>query len=110
MLTIILGGAGMGDLILLDKLESKAKELSSKGDWGEVALKLNKRIIKLKSKNENNEGNDITAHTRLGKCYIELDKIHEAIKIYKQALIIDKTNTIAKNQLDRLLSIVSDRL
>lgn len=89
------GCVGIGEL-RIDKLDEKAKEYADKGDWGEEALKINKRIIEL------NRRYDIVAYTRLARCYIELGKIPEAIKIYEQALIIDKNNIIAKNGIDRL--------
>ena len=79
-------------------LQSDLKNLAIKdaknGDW-QQAVTHNLQILELTPYNTN-------ALNRLGIAYIQLDKISEAKKVFKQALELDKNNKIAHKHLEKL--------
>ena len=46
--------------------------------------------------------NDVDAHNRLGKAYMEMGEYAKAKEAYEKALQLDQYNTIAKKNLQRL--------
>lgn len=80
------------DRILLDDLKEKAKELALKNNWGEEAVKVNKKIIELDSTCSG-------AYTRLAKCYVKSGDEHTAAELWEELLEFDPNNAIAVNRL-----------
>jgi hypothetical protein len=72
----------------------QAITLAMEGRWQE-ALNVNKEIIE-------NFPNDVDAHNRLGKAYMELGDYNKSRETYEKALSLDKYNTIAKKNIERL--------
>ncbi len=72
----------------------QAITLAMEGRWQE-SIEINKGIIE-------NFPNDVDAHNRLGKAYMELGDYAKAKEAYKKALQLDQYNTIAKKNLQRL--------
>jgi len=71
-----------------------AINLAMEGRWQEAAL-VNQSIIK-------NFPNDIEAHNRLGRAYMELGKYQLARQAYNRAMELDPYNAIAEKNLRRL--------
>ena len=72
----------------------QAIALAMQGQWGE-AIAVNQGLIETFP-------NDIDAHNRLGKAYMELGEYAQAEAAYGCALEIDRYNNIAKKNLRRL--------
>ncbi|MFC1951938.1 tetratricopeptide repeat protein [Chloroflexota bacterium] len=72
----------------------EAIALAMEGRWRE-AIAANRSII-------SNSPNDVNAHNRLGRAYMELGEYSQAREAYRQALEVDPYNVIAKKNLDRL--------
>jgi hypothetical protein len=72
----------------------QAITLAMEGRWQE-ALEINKGIIA-------NFPNDVDAHNRLGKAYMELGEYDQAKEAYAKALQLDQYSTIARKNLERL--------
>jgi hypothetical protein len=68
--------------------------LAMEGHWQE-AVDINKSIIE-------HFPNDVDAHNRMGKAYMELNDYTKAKEAYGKALQIDQYNSIAKKNLQRL--------
>lgn len=77
----------------MPNLAQQAISAALKGNWKE-AEKLNKEILKKKSK-------DIDALNRLARAYIELGKINKAKQASKKVLEIDPFNPIATKSLSK---------
>lgn len=78
----------------MDNLADLAVKKSLEGKWKE-ALEINLRILKENSK-------DTEALCRLAKAYLELGDFKEAQDSYQKVLRLDKLNTIAHKNLERL--------
>ncbi len=72
----------------------QAITLAMEGKWQE-SVDINKGIIE-------NFPNDVDAHNRLGKAYMELGDYAQSKAAYEKALQLDQYNTIAKKNLQRL--------
>jgi tetratricopeptide (TPR) repeat protein len=72
----------------------QAITLATQGRWQE-SIVVNKNLIE-------NFPNDIEAHNRLGKAYMELGDYAEARKAYNRALELDQYNTIARKNVERM--------
>jgi tetratricopeptide (TPR) repeat protein len=72
----------------------QAISLAMEGRWQE-SVDVNKAIIE-------NFPNDVDAHNRLGKAYMELGEYAKAKEAYEKALKLDQYNTIAKKNIQRL--------
>jgi hypothetical protein len=75
----------------------QAINLAMEGRW-EESIAVNKGIIE-------NFPNDVDAHNRLGKAYMELGQYSKARDAYNRALQLDQFNTIAKKNLARLAQL-----
>jgi tetratricopeptide (TPR) repeat protein len=73
----------------------QAIALALQGRWQESVI-LNKSII-------DNFPEDVEAHNRLGKAYMELGDYVQAKEAYNRAMQLDQYNTIAKKNLQRLV-------
>ena len=78
------------------KLSQEAIALAVQGRW-EEAIAANKAIVE-------RFPDDVAAFNRLGRAYIELGLFSEARSAYEQALAVDKGNSIASKNLERLKS------
>lgn len=78
----------------LEQLENHAVEAAVNFNW-QLAIDLNKKIIKLDKKN-------LAALLRLGFASIQLQKFDEAIKYYRKTLKIQTNNNVAKENLERI--------
>jgi hypothetical protein len=74
--------------------------LAMEGRW-EESVEINKGILK-------NFPNDVDAHNRLGKAYLELGQYALAKEAYEKAAQLDQYNTIARKNLERL-ALLSDK-
>jgi len=74
--------------------------LAMEGRWQE-SVDVNKGIIQ-------NFPNDVDAHNRLGKAYMELGDYNHAKAVYEQALHLDQYNTIAKKNIQRLTHLIEE--
>jgi tetratricopeptide (TPR) repeat protein len=82
-------------LARLKRQRSKqAIDLAMQGRWRE-AIAANKAIIE-------SFPNDVDAHNRLGKAYMELGEYSQARGAYRRAMELDPYNAIAKKNLQRL--------
>ena len=75
-------------------LETAALQAAYAGDWQQV-IKSNLQIVKEDPQN-------LAALNRLAKAHLELGHPHKAVTFYKQVLKIDRYNTIAQKNLQRL--------
>ncbi len=75
-------------------LEQKAIDAAIKFQW-EMAVELNKKIIAKEKKN-------VGAYLRAGFAYMQLKKFNEAKKFYKMALKFQSSNTVAKENLEKI--------
>lgn len=80
---------------------SLAIQAALSNNW-DKAIEINKSILK-----ENPE--DINSMNRLAFALIQMQKIDEAKKIYKKILIIDKYNSIAQKNLDKISSLSKNK-
>lgn len=72
----------------------EAVRLALEGRW-EEAVMANREIIEVSP-------GDVEAHNRLGKALAELGRNTEALEAYEQVLKLDRSNTIAQRNLQRL--------
>ena len=72
----------------------QAISLAMEGRWQE-AVEVNQALIE-------KFPNDVEAHNRLGKAYLEMGEYAQAKTIYEKALQLDQFNTIAKKNIQRL--------
>jgi tetratricopeptide (TPR) repeat protein len=72
----------------------QAIALAMEGRWQE-SVNINKGLIQYFP-------NDVDAHNRLGKAYLELGEYTQSREAYQKALQLDQYNTIAKKNLERL--------
>jgi tetratricopeptide (TPR) repeat protein len=72
----------------------QAITLAMEGRWQE-SIEVNKGIVE-------NFPNDVDAHNRLGKAYMELGEYAKSKEAYEKALQLDQYNTIAKKNIQRL--------
>ena len=75
-------------------LESQAINQALKANWPK-AIELNLKCL-------SSSPNDVDCLNRLAKAYLEAGEISKCIKALKKVLIIDKYNSIAKKNLQRL--------
>ena len=72
----------------------QAISLAMEGRWQE-SVEVNRAIIE-------KFPNDVEAHNRLGKAYLEMGEYAQAKTTYEKALKLDQYNTIAKKNIQRL--------
>lgn len=75
-------------------LQLQAIQAAKKQAWAD-AISYNEQLIEL-------DATDLSAYNRLGVAHLQLDQKAAAQRIFEQALTVDKSNTIARKQLDRL--------
>lgn len=78
----------------LSTLRRLAIQAVKDGDWNQ-AVTYNLDIF-------NQDATDVSALNRLGMAYLQLDQSKEAKSTFEQVLKIDRTNQIARKQLDRI--------
>jgi len=78
----------------------QAITLAMEGRWQE-SVDMNKGIIA-------SFPNDVDAHNRLGKAYMELGDYNQAREVYEKALHLDQFNTIAKKNIQRLTHLIEE--
>ena len=83
-----------GQVRLRRQRSKQAIALAMQGQWRE-AIVANQEII-------DSFPNDVEAHNRLGRAYMELGMYSQAKEAYGQAMELDPYNTIAKKNLQRL--------
>lgn len=83
-------------MTILSKLKTQAIAAAKVANWDE-AVEINLQILEQDEKNVN-------ALNRLGIAYLQQGKKNKARDSFKQVLEIDKTNNIAKKQLERIKS------
>jgi len=76
------------------KLSQEAIALAVQGRW-EEAVAANKAIVE-------RFADDVAAHNRLGRAYIELGLFQEAEAAYRKTLEVDPGNSIASKNIERL--------
>jgi len=76
----------------LAKLRKQAESLARAGNWGQVALEINKKMLEI-------DEHASDALTRLGRCHQEDGNFICAYEMYNQALVSDPSNTVARNKL-----------
>lgn len=75
-------------------LESQAVDAAIKSQWQD-AIRFNKKILDL-------DKNNLPAYLRLGFSYLQSHQLPEAKKHYGKALKLQPTNTVAKENIDRI--------
>jgi len=98
--------------MMFDLVEEKARlrrqkseeaiALAMKGRWKE-AIAVNQSIIEVVP-------TDIDAFNRLGKAYMELGEFAKAKEAYNNTLELDKNNSIAKKNLNRILQLEESKV
>lgn len=83
-------------MITLSKLRIQAIAAAKNSDW-QAAIDSNQEILA-------EDPNDVNALNRLGLAYLQLGKAKDAKEVFKKTIELDKTNNIAKKQLDRISS------
>lgn len=83
-------------MITIAKLRQQAINAAKNNDWNQ-AVETNLMILDQTPK-------DVNTLNRLGLAYMQLGETKKAKDSFKQSVEIDKTNTIAKKQLDRINS------
>ena len=83
-----------GQVRLRRQRSKQAIALAMQGRWRE-AIAINQEII-------DSFPNDVEAHNRLGRAYMELGMYSQAKEAYGRAMELDPYNTIAKKNLQRL--------
>lgn len=78
----------------------QAITLAMEGRWQE-SVEVNKGIIA-------SFPNDVDAHNRLGKAYMELGDYTQAREVYEKGLQLDQYNTIAKKNIQRLTHLIEE--
>lgn len=81
-------------MITLSKLRAQAITAAKNGNWPS-AVETNEQILR-------ETPTDINALNRLGLAYLQLGDSKQATDCFKQTLQLDKTNNIAKKQLERI--------
>lgn len=76
------------------QLAERAIHLAMSNEWGQ-AVEVNRRLVE-------EFDPDAAAWNRLGKAYVQLERITEAYAAYEATLKLDPTNTIAQRQRTRL--------
>lgn len=85
-----------------EPLEEKAIAAALSGNW-KLAVKINKQII-------SSYPADVDAHLRFGFASLQQGEVKMAEKAYRQALKIQPTNQIAKNNLEKIRILKKKRL
>lgn len=80
----------------VSKLQALAIAAAKSGDW-QKAVELNQEILTTAPQ-------DVSALNRLGMALLQTGEPKQAKEAFSQVLAIDKTNSIAKKQLDRIKS------
>ncbi len=78
------------------QLRKQAITAAKNQEWSE-AVRINTQLLELNSQ-------DVQALNRLGVAYIQLSDKKQAVSTFEKSLEIDKTNIIAKKNLDKLKS------
>lgn len=81
--------------MIIEDIEKQAIQAAIKGNW-QKAVDINRQLIKEDSQN-------IAALNRLARAYWELGKTEQAQKTYRKVLTLDPYNSIATNNLQRLV-------
>ena len=89
-----------GQVRLRRQYSKQAIALAMQGRWRE-AIVTNQKII-------DSFPNDVEAHNRLGRAYLELGIYSQAKEAYGRAIELDPYNTIAKKNLQRLSHLVEE--
>jgi hypothetical protein len=76
-------------------LENRAVELARRGEWGEAAELLNRRLLELAPSNS-------AAYTRLARCLQERGDAGGAEVLYRRVMEFDPANLIASKNLRRI--------
>lgn len=91
------------DAVRLKRQHSdQAISLALESRW-EEAVSLNRQILETTP-------NDLETWNRLGKAQLELGRFREARESYSRSLELDKTNTIARRNLDRLANVKEEEV
>jgi tetratricopeptide (TPR) repeat protein len=85
----------------IKQIQEQALAAAVKGQWTQ-AIEKNKELIAANPK-------DITSFLRLGYAYLQSGNLTEAKKAYNRALEIQPVNQIARNNLDKIKIIGSDK-
>ena len=83
-------------MITLAKLRQQAINAAKNSNWDQ-AVETNQQILEQTPQ-------DVTALNRLGLAYLQLGDSKKAKQSFQESIKIDKTNTIAKKQLERITS------
>lgn len=83
-------------MITLSKLRVQAIAAAKNSSWSE-AIETNEQILQ-------ETPDDVNTLNRLGLAYLQVGDTKKAKECFKKTLVIDKTNNIAKKQLDRINS------
>ena len=83
----------------IDQLENQAVNAAITYNW-QLAIDLNKKVIKLDKKN-------LSAYLRLGFATLQLQNYDESINYYRKALKIQPNNNVAKENIDRITILKS---
>lgn len=83
-------------MITISKLRNQAINAAKVSNW-QVAAEANEQILQ-------QTPNDVSTLNRLGLAYLQLNEKKKAKECFQQALSLDKTNNIAKRQLERISS------
>jgi tetratricopeptide (TPR) repeat protein len=81
--------------VTLADLERRALELVKRGDFGEEASRVNAAIAEQAPR-------DVSAWTRLGRCYLEQRNWDDAVLALRAALAVNPSHTIATNLLNEV--------
>ena len=81
-------------------LRQRAESLSFSGEWGEIAIELNTRMLEI-------DDRAADAYTRLARCFREQGRLVAAREIYTQALTFAPKNVIARNNLAKIEKEIS---
>lgn len=83
-------------MITISKLRAQAIAAAKNSDW-QAAIEANQQILQ-------DTPDDINALNRLGLACLQIGDVKQAKDSFKKTLVLDKTNNIAKKQLDRISS------
>jgi len=78
---------------------AQAVELAMTGRWDE-SIPLNLQVLQIFP-------NDIPAHNRLGKAYLELGRYEEALEQYEHSLKLELSNNIARKRIVELYALLN---
>jgi tetratricopeptide (TPR) repeat protein len=76
-------------------LRQRAESLALSGEWGESAIRINTRLLKI-------DDRAADAYTRLARCFREQGRLEAAREMYTQVLTFDSNNVIARNNLAKI--------